>query len=100
MKRLDGLQSPGLALLALFFTPDDRFPVRRQGQPRAGIGDFDAVAVSLACTYCARQGKSVACVAKLPKQGSKRPWRLYQNDAVDIVALRPGKIDDGVMRYS
>jgi monooxygenase len=39
-------------------------------------------------------------VAKMPKQGSKRPWRLYQNYALDIVTLRFGKIDDGVMQYS
>jgi cation diffusion facilitator CzcD-associated flavoprotein CzcO len=39
-------------------------------------------------------------VAKLPKQGSKRPWRLYQNYALDIVSLRFGKVDDGVMQYS
>ena len=39
-------------------------------------------------------------VAMLPKQGSKRPWRLYQNYALDIVTLRYGKIDDGVMQYS
>ena len=39
-------------------------------------------------------------IAKLPKQGSKRPWRLYQNYALDIVTLRYGRIDDGVMRYS
>lgn len=39
-------------------------------------------------------------IAKLPKQGSKRPWRLYQNYALDIVTLRFGKIDDGVMQYS
>jgi monooxygenase len=39
-------------------------------------------------------------ITKLPKQGSKRPWRLYQNYALDIVTLRYGKIDDGVMRYS
>jgi len=39
-------------------------------------------------------------VAKMPKQGSKRPWRLYQNYALDIVSLRLGKVDDGVMRYS
>jgi cation diffusion facilitator CzcD-associated flavoprotein CzcO len=39
-------------------------------------------------------------VAKMPKQGSKRPWRLYQNYALDIVSLRFGKIDDGVMQYS
>jgi monooxygenase len=39
-------------------------------------------------------------VAKLPKQGSKRPWRLYQNYALDIVTLRFGKVNDGVMQYS
>jgi len=39
-------------------------------------------------------------IAKMPKQGSKRPWRLYQNYALDIVALRYGTVDDGVMRYS
>ncbi|KJC34302.1 FAD-containing monooxygenase EthA [Bradyrhizobium sp. LTSP849] len=39
-------------------------------------------------------------VAKMPKQGSKQPWRLYQNYAFDIVSLRFGRIDDGVMQYS
>jgi cation diffusion facilitator CzcD-associated flavoprotein CzcO len=39
-------------------------------------------------------------IAKMPKQGSKRPWRLYQNYALDIVALRFGTVDDGVMKYS
>ncbi|MBI5263807.1 MAG: NAD(P)/FAD-dependent oxidoreductase [Bradyrhizobium sp.] len=39
-------------------------------------------------------------IAKLPKQGSKRPWRLYQNYALDIVSLRLGRVDDGVMQYS
>ncbi|HET7887236.1 MAG TPA: NAD(P)/FAD-dependent oxidoreductase [Bradyrhizobium sp.] len=39
-------------------------------------------------------------IATLPKQGSKRPWRLFQNYALDIVALRFGRVDDGVMKYS
>jgi len=39
-------------------------------------------------------------IATMPKQGSKRPWRLYQNYALDIVSLRFGKVDDGVMQYS
>jgi monooxygenase len=39
-------------------------------------------------------------IAQMPKQGSKRPWRLYQNYALDIVSLRYGKVDDGVMQYS
>ena len=36
----------------------------------------------------------------LPKQGSKRPWRLYQNYALDLVTLRYGKVDDGTMIFS
>ena len=39
-------------------------------------------------------------IAKMPKQGSRRPWRLYQNYALDIVSLRLGKVNDGVMQYS
>jgi monooxygenase len=39
-------------------------------------------------------------IAQMPKQGSKRPWRLYQNYALDLVTLRLGKVDDGVMKYS
>ena len=37
---------------------------------------------------------------KFPKQGSKAPWKLHQNYARDIVSLRFGKIDDGVMAFS
>src|ERR1700753_1789118 len=47
VKRLDRLQAPGLALLALLLGPDDRLPVGRQDQPRAGVGDLDAVAAGL-----------------------------------------------------
>ena len=36
----------------------------------------------------------------LPKQGSKKPWRLYQNYALDMAALRLGAVDDGVMRFT
>ncbi len=37
--------------------------------------------------------------AIMPKQGSKDPWKLPQNYARDIVSLRYGKVDDGVMMY-
>jgi len=37
---------------------------------------------------------------EMPKQGSKRPWRLYQNYALDIVTPALWQDDDGVMRYS
>ncbi len=35
-----------------------------------------------------------------PKQGSRAPWRLYQNYALDIMTLRFGKLDDGAMEFS
>jgi hypothetical protein len=47
VERLDGLQPPSLALLALLLGPHDRLPVRRQDQPRAGVRDLDAVAAGL-----------------------------------------------------
>lgn len=38
-------------------------------------------------------------VAQLPKQGDRKPWRLYQNYVLDWLALRLGRVDDGVMRF-
>jgi len=35
-----------------------------------------------------------------PKQGQEKPWRLYQNYALDILALRFGRVDDGSMVFS
>ncbi len=35
-----------------------------------------------------------------PKQGSKHPWKLHQNYARDIMTLRFGRVDDGVMEFS
>ncbi|AYV44841.1 FAD-containing monooxygenase EthA [Caulobacter flavus] len=36
---------------------------------------------------------------KFPKQGTKAPWKVHQNYALDLAALRLGKLDDGVMRF-
>src|SRR5260370_29201582 len=47
VERLDRLQPPRLALLALFLGPHDRLPVWCQDQAGAGLGDFDAVAAGL-----------------------------------------------------
>src|SRR5271156_2222108 len=44
---LDRFQAPGLALLALLLGPDDRLPVRREDEARAGVGDLDPVAAGL-----------------------------------------------------
>ena len=38
--------------------------------------------------------------AILPKQGSKKPWKLYQNYALDLAALRFGKVNDGTMEFT
>ena len=35
-----------------------------------------------------------------PKQGSKAPWKLYQNYPKDIMLLRHGKVDDGVLQFA
>ena len=37
---------------------------------------------------------------ELPKQGSRRPWRLHQNYALDILEFRFGNVDDGAMEFS
>jgi monooxygenase len=39
-------------------------------------------------------------LAILPKQGSKRPWKVYQNYLRDLLNLRYGRIADGVMHFS
>jgi cation diffusion facilitator CzcD-associated flavoprotein CzcO len=39
-------------------------------------------------------------MAKFPKQGSKPPWKLYQNYARDLMSLRYAKLEDGVLRFS
>jgi cation diffusion facilitator CzcD-associated flavoprotein CzcO len=35
-----------------------------------------------------------------PRQGSRRPWKLHQNYALDIVSLKFGALDDGTMAFS
>ena len=45
-------------------------------------------------------GYVLRAIDRFPRQGSKAPWRLYQNYARDIVALRHGKIEDGALRFS
>jgi monooxygenase len=35
----------------------------------------------------------------LPKQGTRKPWRMNQNYALDVMALRFGAIDDGALEF-
>jgi cation diffusion facilitator CzcD-associated flavoprotein CzcO len=37
---------------------------------------------------------------RLPKQGSREPWKLRQNYAIDLRALRHGPVVDGIMEFS
>jgi cation diffusion facilitator CzcD-associated flavoprotein CzcO len=39
-------------------------------------------------------------LGELPRSGARRPWRLGMSYAHDLVALRYGRIADGVMRFS
>jgi monooxygenase len=39
-------------------------------------------------------------IDKFPRQGSRAPWRLYQNYARDVLSLRFGSIEDEAMEFS
>jgi monooxygenase len=45
-------------------------------------------------------GYVLRSIDRFPKQGSKAPWRLYQNYARDLVLLRFGAIEDEAMEFS
>ncbi|MCW3064772.1 MAG: flavin-binding family monooxygenase [Solirubrobacterales bacterium] len=45
-------------------------------------------------------GYVLRSIDKFPKQGSKPPWRLYQNYARDILTLKFGAVEDGVMEFT
>ncbi|MEZ0367230.1 flavin-containing monooxygenase [Mycobacterium sp. pUA109] len=42
-------------------------------------------------------GYVLRSVANLPKQGEHTPWRLHQNYVRDVLLLRRGPVDDGVL---
>jgi len=35
----------------------------------------------------------------LPRQGKRRPWRVYQNYLVDMIATRFGRVKDSVLKF-
>jgi cation diffusion facilitator CzcD-associated flavoprotein CzcO len=39
-------------------------------------------------------------IDRFPRQGSKAPWRLYQNYALDVLSLRFGAVSDGAMQFA
>jgi monooxygenase len=38
-------------------------------------------------------------IDKFPKQGTKAPWKLYQNYLLDILSLRFGSMRDSSLEY-
>jgi cation diffusion facilitator CzcD-associated flavoprotein CzcO len=44
-------------------------------------------------------GYVLRAIDKFPKQGPAPPWRLYQNYPRDILMLRRGALEDGVLRF-
>ncbi|HJV42677.1 NAD(P)/FAD-dependent oxidoreductase [Caulobacter sp.] len=38
-------------------------------------------------------------IGQFPRQGVKKPWKVHQNYALDLMALRFGKLEDGVMTF-
>ena len=45
-------------------------------------------------------GYVLRALDRFPKQGSRAPWRLRQNYALDIKTLRHAPIEDGAMAFS
>jgi monooxygenase len=45
-------------------------------------------------------GYVVRSIDQFQRQGSRAPWRLYQNYALDILSLRFGAIEDGAIEFS
>ena len=63
----------------------------RQATPRLRPGEVEAEPfLSFSSGYVQR------ALAHLPKQGVRKPWRLNQNYALDVMALRLGSVDDSM----
>jgi monooxygenase len=45
-------------------------------------------------------GYVLRAVDHLPKQGSRAPWRLHQSYLRDLLLMKRGNLDDGVMRFA
>jgi cation diffusion facilitator CzcD-associated flavoprotein CzcO len=45
-------------------------------------------------------GYVLRAINQLPRQGSKKPWKLYQNYVRDLLSLRFGSVDDGALEFA
>ena len=62
------------------------------GAPDPSVGELPFIDFS--------SGYVRRAAGRFPMQGSKAPWRLYQNYARDILSLRLGRVEDGVMELT
>jgi monooxygenase len=60
--------------------------------PPGGVGREPLIAL--------RSGYVQRSLRDFPVQGTHRPWRVHQNYALDVLDLRRGRLEDGVMRFA
>jgi monooxygenase len=63
----------------------------RQAMPVAGADEAPEPFLTFTSGYVQR------AAAHLPKQGARRPWRLHQNYALDLLTLRFGSVDEAMV---
>ena len=44
-------------------------------------------------------GYVTRAAARLPKQGAKKPWVIRQNYILDMLMMKVGRMEDGVLRW-
>jgi cation diffusion facilitator CzcD-associated flavoprotein CzcO len=67
----------------------------RQCTPRDTAGQVKAAPfLDLSSGYIQR------AAGKIPTQGNRAPWKLYQNYLLDLALLRYGKLDDPFLQFS
>jgi monooxygenase len=67
----------------------------QQCMPRSRDGSIAAEPfIDFSSSYVVRS------IDQFPKQGSRAPWRLYQNYALDIMSLKFGAIEDGALLFA
>jgi len=63
--------------------------------PRWSAGELpDNPFIDLSSNYVLRS------VHEFPKQGTREPWRLYQNYIRDVLLLKRGRVDDPALEFS
>lgn len=61
--------------------------------PRRGAAEGEEPVIDFTSGYIQRG------LALLPKQGTRKPWRLHQNYVLDLAALRFGAVEDGALEF-